>query len=114
MFILEVPLNCQGWVNEELFIVIGVINEVVANLNLGTYTEMLGGIVPQLRLGKENQLTVTISLLSTPEINKTREGTLLIGKVQAPHTSKLNRIISTGIIVALKEALIHQLHRVGL
>ena len=75
---------------------------------------MLGGIVPELRLGQENQLTVTVGLFATPEINETREGSLLVSEVQAPYTSELYRIIGAGIVVALKEALIHQLYRIGL
>ena len=54
LYVLKVPLNCESWVNKELLIVIGVINKVVANLYLGTDAEMLGGVVPQLRLGKQN------------------------------------------------------------
>ena len=102
---LEVPLNRKCWVNEELLIVVGIIDEVVTNLHLCTNAEMLGSIIPELRLRKNNQLSMTICLLTTPEINKARESAFSISKVQTPYTSKLGRIVSRCIVVTLKEAL---------
>ena len=32
---LEVPLNCESWVNEERLIIVSIVDEVVAKLNLG-------------------------------------------------------------------------------
>ena len=32
---LEVPLNCESWVDEECLIIVSVVDEVVAKLNLG-------------------------------------------------------------------------------
>ena len=32
---LEVPLNCESWVNKECLIIVSVVDEVVAKLNLG-------------------------------------------------------------------------------
>ena len=47
---LEVPLNCESWVNEECLIIVSVVDEVVAKLNLGTNAEVVGDVIPELRL----------------------------------------------------------------
>jgi hypothetical protein len=47
---LEVPLNCESWVNEERLIIVSIVNEVVAKLNLGTNAEVVGDVIPELRL----------------------------------------------------------------
>ena len=49
-FFLEVPLNSKCWIYEEALIIVSIIDEVVAYLNLATYAEMIGNIVPELRL----------------------------------------------------------------
>ena len=88
MIRLEVPLHAEGRVDEERLVVVGVVDEVITNLYLGTDAEMLGGIVPQLGLGEYYQLTVTVGLLATPEIDEAREGHILT-EVQSPDASEL-------------------------
>ena len=47
---LEVPLNGEGWIDKECLIVVTVKDEVVAYLNLGTNAEVIGSVIPELRL----------------------------------------------------------------
>ena len=48
----EIPLHSQRGIPEESLVAGGVciINEVVAELPLSTYAEVLGEVIPQLRL----------------------------------------------------------------
>ena len=67
MSLSEVVLHRQGGVDIEALIrgTLGE-DEVVAQLHFGTNGEMLVGIVPQLRFGKQHQLAVVIGLLAAP------------------------------------------------
>ena len=69
----EVPLNSQCRIPEERFgaLRIGVIDEVVRDLPLRTYAEMLCEVIPELRFGKNDQTSVVVGFLATPEINET-------------------------------------------
>ena len=69
-FDLEVPLYAECGIDEEGLVVDGVINEVVADLHLAAKADMVGEVVPQLRLGEDDELAVTIGLLSAPEIDE--------------------------------------------
>ena len=69
----EIPLQCEGGIHEEGFVVDRIINEVITDFHLGAYAEVIGHVIPQLRLGENDELAVTIGLLTTPEIDKTRE-----------------------------------------
>jgi hypothetical protein len=111
---LEVPLNCESWVNEERLVIVSVVDEVVAKLNLGTNAEVVGDVIPELRLREEYQLTMTISILTTPQIKETREGALVVSEVKTPYTCELNRVVSRCIVVALEVTLVHQLSTPGL
>ena len=46
LLLLKVPLDANSGIDEEGFVVDGVINEVVADLHLGTYAEVLGEVIP--------------------------------------------------------------------
>ena len=71
-------------------------------------------VVPELGFGEDNELSVAIGLLSAPEIDKAREGALVLCEVQAPDTRELGTIIGRGTIVALEEAFVEQLYGPGL
>ena len=109
IIISEIPLHTEGGVDEESLIVEGVINEIVADFNFGAYTEVVGDIIPQLRLGEDDELAVTIGLLSTPEIDEARERHFAVEEMNAPHTCELHAIVGCIEIVALEETLIEQL-----
>jgi hypothetical protein len=47
---LEVPLNCESWVDEECLIIVSVVDEVVAKLSLCSNAEVVGDVIPELRL----------------------------------------------------------------
>lgn len=110
---LKVPLQSEGGIDEERLIIVGVEDEVVAELHLGTNGEMLCGVVPELGLREDDEHAVAVGLHAAPEVYKARESTLLIGEGGAPDTRQLSTIVSIINIVALKEALIHQLHAPG-
>ena len=54
---------------------------------------------------------MTISLLTTPEINESRETQFVVQEVQSPHTRQLGTGIGVSVFVTLKELLIQQLYR---
>ena len=72
---------------------------------------MVGKIIPQLRLGEDDELPMTISLLSAPEINETRERHLSVEEMDAPHTCQLHAVVSRIEVVVLKKTLVKQLKR---
>ena len=93
----------------------------MADLYLGTYAEINVfharqgvEVVPELRFGEHHQLSVTVSFLSTPEINEAREGASLVGKSDAPYTGQLHAMVSMSIVVALEVALVEHLYGIGL
>ena len=47
---LEVPLQGKRRVDEERLVVVGVVDEVVADLNLATNAQVLVAVVPELGL----------------------------------------------------------------
>ena len=114
----EVPLHSQRGIDKERLVVIGIVDEVVAHLNLGTQAQMVVKVVPELGLGEDNEHTVTIMvstpILTTPEVDESGEGALLVGEGQAPDTGQLEAGIGVGVVVALEELLIHELYRPGL
>ena len=112
--LLEIPLHGDGRIDEEGLVVVGVIDKVVAELHLAADAEMIGKIIPELGLGENDELSVAVGLLDTPEIDEAREGTLLVGKIQAPHSCQLETVVGRSVVVALEETLIHQLHLPGL
>ena len=67
---LEIPLYTNGGIDEEGLVVDGVINEIIADLYLGTYAEMVGEVIPQLGLGEDHELPMTVGLLTAPEIDE--------------------------------------------
>ena len=111
---LEIPLGTQRRINEERLVVVGVVDEVVANLNLCTEAEMRRHIVPQLRLGEHHELSVTVGFLSAPEVDEAGECDGSIGEVQSPDARELEAVVAAGVLIALEEALVHELHRPGL
>ena len=79
----EIPLHSQRGIPEEGLVAGGVciINEVVAELPLSTYAEVLSEIIPQLRLREDDQTTMTIDFLATPEIDKASKAQFVIEEV---------------------------------
>ena len=63
---LEVPLQGERRINEERLVVVGVVDEVVADLNLTTKAQVLVGVVPQLGFGEDDELTMAIGIFSDP------------------------------------------------
>jgi len=110
---LEIPLQSQGGVEEEGLVAGGVniINEVVRNLPLGTYGQVRGDVVPQLGLSEDNEASVTIGLLATPEVDEACKAQLVVEEVHAPHASELGAGIRMRVVVALQEMLIKHLNR---
>ena len=58
---LEVPLQGDGRIDEERLVVVGVVDEVVADLHLGAEREVVGNIIPELRLGEDDKHTVALT-----------------------------------------------------
>lgn len=48
--VLEVPLHSECRVDEERLVIVSIIDEVVTDLNLGTNAEVIGEVIPKLRL----------------------------------------------------------------
>ena len=67
---LEVPLQGDGRIHEERLIIVGVVDEVVAEFDLGADRKMIIGIIPQLGLGEDHELAVAIGILATPEVDE--------------------------------------------
>ena len=80
---LEIPLHSQRGIPEESLVAGGVciINEVVAELPLSTYAEVLSEIIPQLRLREDDETSMTIGFLATPEIDKASKAQFVIEEV---------------------------------
>ena len=80
---LEIPLHSQRGIPEEGLVAggVGVIDEVVAELPLSTYAEVLCEVIPQLRLREDDQTTMTIGFLATPEIDKASKAQFVIEEV---------------------------------
>ena len=89
---LEVPLQGKRRVDEERLVVVGVVDEVVADLNLTTKAQVLVGVVPQLGFGEDDELSMAIGIFTTPEINEAGEGERL-AEVQAPDTRELGTVV---------------------
>ena len=93
-------------------------SEVVADLHLTTYREVIGEIIPELRLGEDDEHAMTFltgtPVLATPEVDEAIETAFVMGKVDAPYTRKLEAAVGTGIFIALEVLLIHKLYRPGL
>ena len=68
---LEIPFKGEGGIDKEGLIIVGVVDEVVANLYLTTKAQMFVEVIPELRLGEDDELSMAISILTTPEINET-------------------------------------------
>ena len=66
---LEVPLQGKRRVNEERLVVVGVVDEVVADLNLTTKAQVLVGVVPQLGFGEDDELTMAIKSMKPEKVN---------------------------------------------
>ena len=107
---LEVPLQGDSRIYEERLVVVGVVDEVVADLHLGAEREVVGNIIPELRLGEDDKHTVALMartpVHTAPEFDEAREGTLLVGIVQAPHTRQLKTVVGRSVFVTLEEALV--------
>jgi len=112
--LLEVILECYSRIDEERLVVVSVIDEVVANLDLATKADILRHIIPELRLGEDDEHAVTLvagtPVLTAPEIDEAREGALVVGKVKTPDTCELEAVIGARVVVALEVALVHQLY----
>ena len=74
---------------------------------------MIVKVVPQLRFGQEDELTVMESLLAAPQVGKAAEGQSLVAEGGAPHARQLERMVGAGVGIAAEEALVHQLDAVG-
>ena len=61
----------------------------------------------------DNEFAVVVGILTTQEINVTREGACFIGEGDAPNASELDAGISMGGVVALEELFVHELHGVS-
>ena len=111
---LEIPLKRYGRIDEERLVVISVVDEVVAELYLATEADVLSDIIPELRFGEDDEHAVTLMtwapVLTAPEIDEAREGTLVMGEVQAPHTRELETTVGIGVFIALEVLLVHQLY----
>ena len=111
---LEIPLKRYGRIDEERLVVISVVNEVVAELNLATEADVLSDIIPELRFCEDDEHAVAfmtwVPVLTSPEIDEAREGALVMGEVQAPHTRELETAVSIGVFIALEVLLVHQLY----
>jgi hypothetical protein len=92
---LEIPLHSKCRIPEERLgaLRVTIIHEIIRELPFSTYAEMLCEVIPQLWLGKDDQTTMIICLLTTPEVNETGKTQFVIAEIQAPHTRQL----STGI-----------------
>ena len=71
--LLEVPLGGNRGIDEERLVVVGVIDEIVADLDLRPETQMGRDIIPELGLGEDDQLSVAVGLLAAPEVDEARE-----------------------------------------
>ena len=78
---LEIPLNSQRGIPEEGLVAGGVIDEVVAELPFSTYAEVLCEVIPQLRLREDDQTSMTIGFLTTPEIDEACKAQFVIEEV---------------------------------
>ena len=80
---LEIPLHSQRGIPEESLVAGGVciIDEVVAELPFSTYAEVLSEVIPQLRLREDDQTSMTIGFLTTPEIDKACKAQFVIEEV---------------------------------
>ena len=109
---LEVPLDGKGRIDEEGLVAlrIGIVNKVIGEFPLSTDAKVLSEIVPQLGLREDDQTAVTVSLLTTPEVNETRESELPVEEVQPPDARQLGTGISMSVLIALEELLIKQLY----
>lgn len=67
---LEIPFKGEGGIDKESLIIVGVVDEVVADLYLTTKAQMFVEVIPELGLGEDDELTMAISILTTPEINE--------------------------------------------
>ena len=67
---LEIPFKGEGGIDKEGLIIVGIVDEVVADLYLTTKAQMLVTVIPELGLGEDDELTMAISILTTPEINE--------------------------------------------
>ena len=67
---LEIPFKGEGGIDKEVLIIVGIVDEVVADLYLTTTAQMLVTVIPELRLGENDELSMAISILTTPEINE--------------------------------------------
>ena len=79
---------------------------------------MLVEVIPELGFGQQNEhtmsllvRTIAVTLLTTPEVNKTRECHLIVEEVQPPYTCQLEACERVSAIIALDELLIQSLHR---
>ena len=115
--LLEVPLNGQCRVDKERLVIICVVNKIITNFYLRADTEMAGCIEPELWFGKDDEHAVALMtwapVFTAPEIDEAREGTFLVGEVQAAHARELEAAVGRGVVVALEELLVHELHRPG-
>ena len=105
----EVPLHGQCGIDKERLVVIGVVDEIVGELPLGTDAEMLGEVIPKLGFGEDYQTTMSIGFLTTPEVDETSKTQLIVAEVQAPDAGQLSAGIRVGVVVALEKLLIQQL-----
>ena len=110
--LLKNPLQGNGGIPEEGLRTggVAVIDEVVGELPLRTHAQMLVEVIPQLRLAKDDQTAMAVGLLATPEVDEAREGELLARKLQSPDTRQLCTGIGVGVVVALEELLVKELH----
>ena len=73
-FGLEIPLKRYGRIDEERLVVVSVVDEVVAELNLATEADVLSDIIPELRFGEDDEHTVALMtwapVLTSPEIDE--------------------------------------------
>ena len=111
---LKVPFDGERRVEEEGFVVKSVINEVAADLPFRTNAEMTGGMIPELGLGKHDELSVPVPFLTPPQVDETGKSAGLVSECRAPYSRELNTWVGTGVVVALEIVLVHQLYRTGL
>ena len=111
---LEIPLKRYGRIDEERLVVVSVVDEVVAEFNLATEADVLSDIIPELRFCEDDEHAVALMtwapVLTAPEIDEAREGTLVMGEVQTPHTRELETAVGIGVFIALEVLLVHQLY----
>ena len=88
---LQIELKGKGRIAIELIVAAAVaVDEVIAQLNLRTEGNFRRDIIPQLWLGEDNEVAMTVGGIdATPEVDEASKGELVAGKSSAPDTCHL-------------------------